>query len=129
MYSLSLIVVTVGLTFFYRAMHPQALMQRVGVIYSEGSDGQTLKKVARRARLALGVVIMVMAAFAANLLPQELARGIQASETRQIQASKTRIDNRLTSERRHTMAMIELLGGADAYLRYLDARKDEKYGL
>lgn len=129
MYSLSMIVVCVGLTFFYRAMHPNALMARVGVIYTEPDGGQTLKKVARRARLALGLTIMVLATITGNMLPKELAHGIFVTEARQIQAQKLRINNRLTSEMRHTREMIDLLGSPEAYLHYLDAKKTEKIGL
>jgi hypothetical protein len=129
MYSISLITLAVGLTFFYRAMHPTVLMARIGVNFANPGDGTTIRSLARRARLALGLAIMVLACTVGKILPNELANGLDVTALRQIDLQKIRTDNRLTSEKRHAAEMIEIFGSADAYLAYLKAQSATKIGL
>ena len=111
MLSIATVVLCLALVFMYRAMHPAL---------------HPIPRIAKRVRVGIGLVIMVLSVSVGYLFPVEVGRGIERLENHQMQLQIERADRRMTSEQRHAERMIEIFGSADAYLTYLRSKNSEK---
>ena len=109
-----MLVLTIGLMYVYSALHP---MKQVSVA------GQAL---AKRLRVGLLSVIMLLSVATGYLLPVEIGEGLARMSQNQATQQAARIERKMMAERQHTAQMIELFGGNDRYLNYLNATKAKK---
>lgn len=112
--SIAMLVLTIGLMYVYSALHPA---KQVTIA------GQTL---AKRLRLGLLSVILLLAMAVGYKLPVDIGQGIARLSQNQAAQQAERFDRRMMAERQHTARMIELFGGNDRYLNYLNATKAKK---
>lgn len=111
MLSLAAIVLCLALVFIYRALNPAL---------------HPVPKIAKRARVGVGAVIMVLAVASGYLLPVETARGLSAMAQRQQAQQEARTERQMSAERQHTARMIEIFGSAEAYLLYQNVKTAHK---
>jgi len=111
MLSIAAIVLCLALVFVYRAMHPAY---------------HPIPALAKRVRLGLGVLIMILSVAAGYGLPVEVGRGLQRLNEHQVQQQSDRSERRMAAEQRHAARMIEIFGSADAYLTYLNSKTAQK---
>lgn len=109
MLSIAAIVLCLALTFCYRALahHPVPV-------------------IAKRVRVTLGAVIMVLAVSTGYLLPVEVGHGLSVMAQRQHAQQEARTERRMAAEQRHTARMIEIFGGTEGYLTYLSGKTSQK---
>ncbi|WP_219097753.1 hypothetical protein [Pseudomonas sp. UMAB-40] len=109
MLSIATMVLCLALVFAYRSMafHPVPV-------------------IAKRVRFGIASAIMVLSVTVGYLFPVEVGRGIQSLERHQSQQQSERTERRMAAEQRHAIRMIEIFGGADRYLAYLDGQNSKK---
>lgn len=108
MTSIALFVLCIALTFVYRALHP--------AFHEE-------PKLAKRFRVGVGAIIMVLSVTVGYLFPVEIGRALHNQQQYQSQLQVERTEHRIASEQRHATRMIEIFGSTDKYLTYLTAKK------
>jgi uncharacterized membrane protein len=111
MLSIAAIVLCLALVFVYRALHPAL---------------HPIPALAKRVRVGLGGLIMILSVAAGYSLPVEVGRGLQRLNEHQAQQQSDRIERRMAAEQRHAARMIELFGSADTYLTYLNSKTAQK---
>lgn len=107
MLSLAAIVLCLALVFCYRALNPAL---------------HPVPRIAKRVRVALGAVIMVLAVASGYLLPVEVGDGLSVMAQRQQARQEAKTERRMAIERHHTARMIEILGSTEAYLLYQNVK-------
>jgi hypothetical protein len=111
MLSIAAIVLCLALTFCYRALNPAH---------------HPVPTIAKRVRVALGAVIMILSVTTGYLLPVEVGDGLSVMAYRQQQQQETRMERRMAAEKRHVTQMIEIFGGTEGYLTYLSGKTSQK---
>lgn len=112
--SIAMLVLTVGLMFAYSALHPMKQTTEAG------------SRLAKRLRLVLLSAIMILSVATGYLLPLEIGQGLARMSKNQAKQQVARFEQKMMAERQHTARMIELFGGNDRYLNYLNATKAKK---
>lgn len=112
--SIAVLVLAVGLMYFYAALHPS---KQVTV------EAQAL---AKRLRLGLFPAILLLVVAVGYQLPLDISQGLARLSQNQAQQQAERFERRMIAERQHTARMIELFGGNERYLEYLNATKAKK---
>lgn len=114
MLSIAMLVLTIGLMFIYTLLHPDRQPIEEG------------KKLARRIRIGVLGVIMALGVTVGYLLPVEVGQGFTRLSERQSEQQIARAELRMDAERRHVARMIEVFGGTERYLSYLNSEKAQK---
>lgn len=112
--SIAMLVLAIGLMYVYSALHP---LKQVSIA------GQAL---AKRLRIALLAVILALSMTVGYQLPVEIGQGLTRMSQNQAKHQAERVEAQMMAERQHTALMIELFGGNDRYLNYLNATKAKK---
>lgn len=114
MLSIATLALTIGLMFVYAALNPDRQILEAGRI------------LAKKIRAGLLSVIMVLSVSVGYWLPVEVAQGFQRLNERQAQQQIDRAERKMAAERRHTLQMITIFGGREAYLTYLSSKSATK---
>ena len=112
MLSIAAIVLCLALVFVYRALHPAL---------------HPIPKLAKRVRVGLGGLIMILSVAAGYSLPVEVGRGLQRLNEHQVLQQSDRAERRMAAEQRHAARMIEIFGSANGYLTYLNSKTAQKH--
>lgn len=111
MLSIAAIVLCLGLVFCYRALNPAL---------------HPVPRIAKRVRVGLGAVIMILSVSTGYLLPVEVGDGLSVMAQRQHRQQEAKTERRMDAEQRHVARMIEIFGGTDGYLTYLSGKTSQK---
>lgn len=114
MLSIAMLALTVGLMFVYAAFHPDKQPIEAG------------KQLARRIRIGLLSLIMLLSVTVGYQLPVEVGEGFTSLSQRQSEQQSERAERKMAAEQRHVARMIEIFGGTDRYLSYLNTGKEQK---
>ncbi|RUT30884.1 hypothetical protein WG29040_23380 [Pseudomonas sp. PAMC 29040] len=78
---------------------------------------------AKRFRVGVGAIIMVLSVTTGYLFPVEVGNALHRQQQYQSELQSQRAERKMTSEQRHATRMIEIFGNTERYLTYLSAKK------
>jgi len=113
MHTLALLVVTAALCHLYRYYN------------NENHPNIILHKLHKRLRVCLGMAIIGTLVSVSYTIPAEMGRMVRSVQANQVALAAKRQEARQASEIKHVRQMIDVFGGADNYLAYLQRQTSQ----
>lgn len=109
-----MLVLTIVLMFIYSAFNPLKQITLAGAV------------LAKRVRIGLMTAIMLLSVTVGYQLPVDIGNGFARLAQNQADQQAERFERKMMAEQHHVARMMELFGGNERYLNYLNASNAKK---